>query len=94
MVKAVRVHTVGGRHRLQVEEVALPHPGCNEVEVRHRAIGLNYPDVEDCRGGGHHGPHSVFTPGSSAVGVITELGMCNQPSIHFVCLRKLAQMVA
>lgn len=74
MVKAVRVHTVGGRHHPQLEEVALPHPGCNEVEVRHTAIGLNYPDVEDCTGGGRHGRHSIFTPGSSAVGVITELG--------------------
>ncbi|KAG0627842.1 hypothetical protein M758_2G232000 [Ceratodon purpureus] len=74
MVKAVRVHTIGGRHHLQLENVELPHPGCNEVEVRHRAIGLNYPDVEDCKGGGHHAHHSVFTPGSSAVGVITELG--------------------
>ncbi|KAG0614594.1 hypothetical protein M758_6G188800 [Ceratodon purpureus] len=73
MVKAVRVHTVGGRHHVQVEEVELPRPGCNEVEVRHTAIGLNYPDVEDCRGG-LHARHTVYTPGSSAVGVITELG--------------------
>ncbi|XP_024385859.1 uncharacterized protein [Physcomitrium patens] len=74
MVKAVRVHAVGGRHHLQLEEVELPHPGCDEVEVRHRAIGFNYPDMEDCRGVGHHTSHSIFTPGLSAVGVITELG--------------------
>ena len=77
MVKSVRVHTVGGRHHLQVEEAELPRAGCNEVEVRHTAIGLNYPDVEDCRGGLHHASHTIYTPGSCAVGVITELGVCN-----------------
>lgn len=75
MVKAVRVHTIGGRHHLQLEDVELPHPGCNEVEVRHTAIGLNSPDIDACKGGGHHPAHSTFTPGLSAVGVITELGI-------------------
>jgi len=77
MVKALRVLTVGGRHHPQLEEAACAasSAGCNEVEVRNTAIGLNYPDVEDCTGRGHHGRHSIFTPGSSAVGVITELGM-------------------
>lgn len=76
MVKAVQVHTVGGRHRLKVEEVELARPGCLEVEVRHTAIGLNYLDVQDCKGGHYHSTHhpSVFTPGRSAVGIITELG--------------------
>jgi len=76
MVKAVQVHTVGGRHRVQVEEVELAPPGWLEVEVRHTAIGLNYLDVQDCKGGHYHSSHHppVFTPGRSAVGIITELG--------------------
>lgn len=74
MVKAIRVHLVGGHHHLQYEDIELPRPGCDEVEVRHTAIGVNDPDVDACKGWSHHSPHSSFTPGLSAVGVITELG--------------------
>lgn len=94
MVKAVQVHTVGGRHRLKVEEVELARPGCLEVEVRHTAIGLNYLDVQDCKGGHHHSTHHpthVFTPGRSAVGIITELGTNPFFLLISICMLKFPQ---
>ena len=45
MVKAVRMHSVGGPDVMVYEEVELGSPGPGEVLVRHKACGLNYIDV-------------------------------------------------
>ncbi|MFZ6848750.1 quinone oxidoreductase family protein [Undibacterium sp. RuRC25W] len=45
MVKAVRMHQVGGPEVMVYEEVALGKLGPGDVLVRHKACGLNYIDV-------------------------------------------------
>ena len=45
MVKAIRIHQVGGPEVMRLEEVELASPGAGEARVRHEAIGVNYVDT-------------------------------------------------
>src|SRR5215208_3596307 len=45
MAHAIRFHKTGGPEVLQWEDVAVPAPGAGEVQVRHKAVGLNYIDT-------------------------------------------------
>ena len=45
MVKAVRVHKVGGPEALVYEAVDVPAPGPGEVRIRQHAVGLNFIDI-------------------------------------------------
>jgi zinc-binding alcohol dehydrogenase/oxidoreductase len=45
MMKAVRLHQIGGPQHLRLDEVAVPQPGEGEVLVRIRAAALNHRDV-------------------------------------------------
>jgi NADPH:quinone reductase len=50
MAKAVRIHEHGGPEILRVEDVDVPAPGPDEVQIKHTAIGVNYIDVYDRTG--------------------------------------------
>jgi NADPH:quinone reductase len=45
MTHAIRIHKTGGPEVLQWEEVNVPAPGQGEVQIRHKACGLNYIDT-------------------------------------------------
>ncbi|PON56395.1 Alcohol dehydrogenase superfamily, zinc-type [Trema orientale] len=45
MVKAIRVHELGGPEVLQWEDVEIGEPKEGEIRVRNKAIGLNFIDV-------------------------------------------------
>jgi NADPH2:quinone reductase len=45
MAYAIRIHKTGGPEVLQWEEVNVAQPGQGEVQIRHKAIGLNYIDT-------------------------------------------------
>jgi NADPH2:quinone reductase len=49
--KAIRMHANGGPEVLEWEDHVLPPPGPGEVRIRHRAIALNFSDVNVRRGG-------------------------------------------
>lgn len=72
MVKAIRVHKVGGPEALSYEDVELPAAGPGEVRVKHRAIGLNYIDVYDRSG--VYPAQTPFIPGSEASGDVVAVG--------------------
>jgi len=72
MSHAIRVHAVGGPEALQWESVDVPAPGAGEVQLEHRAIGLNFIDVYH-RTGLYPLP-LPFIPGQEAAGVVTALG--------------------
>lgn len=83
--KALRLHLVGDKHRtLQYEEVEVPQPCSEEVEVRHTAIAVHPWDQGfwQCRGAGSDSIklslgeplHLPQTLGLGAAGVVTELG--------------------
>ncbi len=74
MVKAVRVHEVGGPEAMRVEDVDVPAPGRGEVRIRHTAIGVNFIDTY-YRTGLYKAPSGTpFTPGAEAAGIVTEVG--------------------
>ncbi len=45
MVKAIRIHEIGGPEVLRFEDVKLPEPGPGQARVRHTAIGVNFIDT-------------------------------------------------
>jgi len=50
MPKAIRIYEHGGPEVLRFEDVEIPAPAPEEVQIRHTAIGLNYIDVYDRTG--------------------------------------------
>ncbi|KAK1686598.1 hypothetical protein QYE76_047446 [Lolium multiflorum] len=59
MVKAIRVHEIGGPEAMRWEEVEVGAPKVGEIRVKNTAVGVNFIDV---------------TPGMEAVGVVTAVG--------------------
>jgi NADPH2:quinone reductase len=45
MAHAIRFSKAGGPEVMQWEEVNVPAPGAGEVQIRHKAVGLNYIDT-------------------------------------------------
>ncbi|KAK7325046.1 hypothetical protein VNO77_29087 [Canavalia gladiata] len=74
MVKAIRVHELGGPQVLKWEDVEIGEPKEGEVRVRNKAIGVNFVDVY-FRKGVYKAPSLPFTPGVEAVGVVTAVGV-------------------
>ncbi len=50
MPKAIRIHEHGGSEVMHLEEIDVPAPAPDEVQIRHTAIGVNYIDVYDRTG--------------------------------------------
>src|SRR5262245_8445671 len=48
--RAIRIHEVGGPEVMRLEDVAVPAPAPDEVQVQHTAIGVNFIDVYDRSG--------------------------------------------
>lgn len=72
MVKAIRVHRPGGPEALQLEETELAPPGPGEVQIRHRAIGVNFIDIY--RRTGAYPAEYPFVPGHEGAGQIVAVG--------------------
>lgn len=72
MVKAIRVHQLGGPEVLKWEDVAVGEPGEGEIRVKHKAIGVNFIDVYYRKG--MYKADLPFTLGREAVGVVTAVG--------------------
>ncbi|KAK2653460.1 hypothetical protein Ddye_013316 [Dipteronia dyeriana] len=73
MVKAIRVHELGGPEVLKWEDVEIGEPGDGEIRVRNKAIGLNFIDVY-FRKGIYKAATMPFTPGMEAVGEVIAVG--------------------
>ncbi|KAI3458324.1 hypothetical protein Pfo_014987 [Paulownia fortunei] len=73
MVKAIRVHELGGPEVLKWEDVEIGEPKDGEIKVKNKAIGLNFIDVY-FRKGVYKASTIPFTPGMEAVGVVTAVG--------------------
>jgi NADPH2:quinone reductase len=72
MVKAIRVHQPGGPDVLRFEDVELAAPGPGEVQIRHRAIGVNYIDIY--RRTGLYPAELPYIPGHEGSGQIVAVG--------------------
>ncbi|XP_031287457.1 uncharacterized protein LOC116146186 [Pistacia vera] len=73
MVKAIRVHELGGPEVLKWEDVEIGEPGEGEIRVRNKAIGLNFIDIY-FRKGVYKAATMPFTPGMEAVGEVIAVG--------------------
>ncbi|KAH7853231.1 hypothetical protein Vadar_000296 [Vaccinium darrowii] len=73
MVKAIRVHELGGPEVLKWEDVEIGEPKEGEIRVKNKAIGLNFIDVY-FRKGVYKASTMPFTPGVEAAGVVTAVG--------------------
>ncbi|CAN6565141.1 unnamed protein product [Malus baccata var. baccata] len=73
MVKAIRVHELGGPEVLKWEDVEVEEPKEGEIRVKNKAIGLNFIDVY-FRKGIYKAPTLPYTPGVEACGVVTAVG--------------------
>ncbi|CAN6565140.1 unnamed protein product [Malus baccata var. baccata] len=73
MVKAIRVHELGGPEVLKWEDVEVEEPKEGEIRVKNKAIGLNFIDVH-FRQGIYKAPTLPYTPGVEACGVVTAVG--------------------
>ncbi|KAL3834659.1 hypothetical protein ACJIZ3_009395 [Penstemon smallii] len=72
MVKAIRVHELGGPEVLKWEDVEIGEPKDGEIRVKNKAIGFNFFDVYFRKG--VYKASTPFTPGMEAVGVVTAVG--------------------
>jgi NADPH:quinone reductase len=72
MVKAIRVHETGGPEVLRYEDVDIAAPGGGEIQIRQRAIGVNYLDVY-YRTGLYPTP-LPYTPGNEGAGDVIAIG--------------------
>lgn len=73
MVKTIRIHAHGGPDVLTLEDLPLGPPGKGEVQIEHKAIGLNFIDTY-FRSGLYPPPALPFTPGNEGAGTITAIG--------------------
>ncbi len=74
MVKAVRIHKVGGPEVLSYEDVSVGAPAPGEVRIRNEAIGLNFLDVY-FRTGLYPSPSGLpLIPGHEGAGVVLAVG--------------------
>ncbi|RXI08615.1 hypothetical protein DVH24_022759 [Malus domestica] len=89
MVKAIRVHELGGPQVLKWEDVEIGEPEEGEVRVKNKAIGVNFIDVYFrkglyykadtmplyfCKGLYYKADTMPFSPGMEACGVGTAVG--------------------
>ncbi|KAJ6837002.1 uncharacterized protein M6B38_324125 [Iris pallida] len=72
MVKAIRVHELGGPEVLKWEDVEIGEPKEGEVRVKNKAIGVNFIDVYFREGA--YPAQLPFTLGMEAAGVVTGVG--------------------
>ncbi|KAF9689653.1 hypothetical protein SADUNF_Sadunf01G0114600 [Salix dunnii] len=73
MVKAIRVHELGGPEVLKWEDVEIGEPGEGEIRIKNKAIGLNFIDVY-FRKGVYTASEMPFIPGREAVGEVIAVG--------------------
>ncbi|XVF11218.1 hypothetical protein REPUB_Repub08aG0007200 [Reevesia pubescens] len=73
MVKAIRVHELGGPEVLKWEDVELGEPKEGEIRIKTKAIGLNFMDVY-LRKGVYKATTLPFIPGVEAVGEVIAVG--------------------
>uniref|UniRef100_A0A2P2P8J6 Probable quinone oxidoreductase n=6 Tax=Rhizophora TaxID=40030 RepID=A0A2P2P8J6_RHIMU len=73
MVKAIRVHELGGPEVLIWEDVEIAEPGKGEIRVKNKVIGVNFIDVY-FRKGVYKAPSIPFIPGMEAVGEVVAVG--------------------
>ncbi|MGU7774354.1 zinc-dependent alcohol dehydrogenase family protein [Burkholderia sp. MR1-5-21] len=74
MSRVVRFHRIGGPDVLQIDDVDVPAPGADEIQIRVKAIGLNRAEVMYRTGSYTIEPRFPATLGYEAAGVVAAVG--------------------
>lgn len=69
----IRVPEYGGPSVLTIEESPVPVPDSGEVLIDVKSIGVNYADIDQCKGQYRGGPEPPFTPGLEGAGIVREI---------------------
>lgn len=72
--RVIRFHEIGGPDVLKIEEIDLPAPGPNEVQICIRALGLNRAEVMFRNGTYIEEPKLPGRPGYEAAGTVAAVG--------------------
>jgi NADPH2:quinone reductase len=72
-MRVIEVRDFGGPERLELVERPVPTPGPGQAMVEHRAIGVNFVDLQH-RSGTPYPMTVPFVPGTEAAGVVAALG--------------------
>lgn len=73
-MKALLSAAAGGPQTLEIKEVAAPEPAPDEVRIRVRACGVNYPDSLIIEDKYQFKPPRPFSPGGEVAGEIDAVG--------------------
>ncbi|MFT4663103.1 MAG: NADPH2:quinone reductase [Polaribacter sp.] len=73
-MKAIICKTYGPPSTLSLEEIQLPVPKENEVQVELKACSVNFPDTLIIQGKYQIKPPLPFTPGSDIAGIVKSVG--------------------
>ena len=74
-IRAVRCHTINDDiSTVSLDELDLPDPGADEVQVRLKACAVNFPDILMIQGKYQHKPPLPFAPGGEAAGDVSAVG--------------------
>ena len=73
-MRALVVNELGTPDIMRMEEKPSVPPGPEEIRVRIRAAGLNFPDILMIAGKYQHKPPLPFTPGMEGAGEVLEVG--------------------
>ena len=73
MTNAVRIHTPGGTDALSYDAIDIPAPGATQVQIRFKAIGLNFIDCYH-RSGLYPTPSLPHTLGMEGAGIVEAIG--------------------
>jgi NADPH2:quinone reductase len=73
-VKAWVATTLDGEDGLELQELASPQCGREQIRIANHAVALNFPDVLITRGKYQLRLEPPFVPGSESAGIVTEVG--------------------
>lgn len=74
MVKAIRIHELGGPEVLRIDDIDIGHPGAGEVRIRVEAVGINRSEAMYRAGRYPVAPQLPSLIGYEGVGIIEALG--------------------
>ena len=73
-MRAIVVTRHGGPEVLELQEQPAPEPGPGQLLVDVEAAGVNYRDIYEREGGGHHGGETPFVAGVEGAGTVAAVG--------------------
>lgn len=75
LIRAYRCHELSDDiGSITLDEIDLPDPGPDEIQVRVKACAVNFTDLLMIQGKYQHKPELPFAPGGEAAGVVAKIG--------------------